>query len=272
MSENHTFGDEEPEEAPLKMHSKAFADFFPEVVLCAFNLISQLLTCKQHYAATGGRASPRLPHEMSEEALLATAIARFRPLNQPLPDGFDLESLPVYRAPISHQEIEAAGVESSEHATTPPSVVEPSSHAPEDLDAASTQPAVASRGPDATQSAAQRLSCQWHGCSRTFAGADGPALLVVCPYHPLIQASVLTLLQSQINNDHIGLPVPGIKFNNPNCRWGNCSYRHATRRFLVAHCMTRVPNYKLFWCSQCGRGFQQKAHVVSHEERMHAKK
>ncbi|KAH0401978.1 hypothetical protein KCU89_g3611, partial [Aureobasidium melanogenum] len=231
MSDTHGTNREEPGDGPPKMQSQAVAEFYPE-----------------HYAATGGRASPRLPHEMDEEALLATAIARFRPLNQPLPPGFDIESLPVYRAPVSFQDFESAGAESTEHAKTPMSDAGPSYPALEDHTVAPTQTAVAVASPGTAQPTPQRLSCEWQGCSRNFEGADAPARLV-----------------SHINHDHIGLPVPRVKFNNPRCRWGNCTYNHQTRRFLVAHCMTHVPQYKIFFCSVCGRGFQQKAHVVRHE-------
>ncbi|KAG9571492.1 hypothetical protein KCU79_g65, partial [Aureobasidium melanogenum] len=86
MSDTHGTNREEPGDGPPKMQSQAVAEFYPE-----------------HYAATGGRASPRLPHEMDEEALLATAIARFRPLNQPLPPGFDIESLPVPSLPSTQK-------------------------------------------------------------------------------------------------------------------------------------------------------------------------
>ncbi|KAH0365970.1 hypothetical protein KCU65_g5706, partial [Aureobasidium melanogenum] len=231
MSDTHAINQEEPEDECLKMQSQTVAEFYPE-----------------HYAATGGRASPRLPHEMDEEALLATAIARFRPLNQPLPPGFDIDSLPVYRAPVSHHEIEDADVETTEHATRLLSDAGPSSPAAEDQPVPPTQTAVAAISPRADQPTPQRLSCEWHGCGRNFEGADAPARLV-----------------SHINHDHIGLPVPRVRFNTPRCRWGNCNYHHQTRRFMVAHCMTHVPEYKIFFCSVCGRGFQQKAHVVRHE-------
>ncbi|KAG9693324.1 hypothetical protein KCU76_g6059, partial [Aureobasidium melanogenum] len=123
---------------------------------------------------------------MDEEALLATAIARFRPLNQPLPPGFDIDSLPVYRAPVSLQKFKSADAESTEHATSLVSDAGPSSPAPEDPAAHPTP---------------QRLSCERQGYSENFDGADAPARLV----------------------------------------------------------------YKIFFCSVCGRGFQQKAHVVRHE-------
>ncbi|KAH0330827.1 hypothetical protein KCU71_g64, partial [Aureobasidium melanogenum] len=136
MSDTHGTNREEPGDGPPKMQSQAVAEFYPE-----------------HYAATGGRASPRLPHEMDEEALLATAIARFRPLNQPLPPGFDIESLPVYRAPVSFQDFESAGAESTEHAKTPMSDAGPSYPALEDHTVAPTQTAVAVASPAETSKA-----------------------------------------------------------------------------------------------------------------------
>jgi hypothetical protein len=39
---------------------------------------------------------------MTEQEQLATAIARFRPLTGPLPLGFDVDSLPIFRTPIPH--------------------------------------------------------------------------------------------------------------------------------------------------------------------------
>ncbi|KAG9858617.1 hypothetical protein KCU98_g513, partial [Aureobasidium melanogenum] len=168
MSDTHAINYEEPGDEPLKMQSQAVAEFYPE-----------------HYAATGGRASPRLPHEMDEEALLATAIARFRPLNQPLPPDFDIDSLPVYRAPVSLQKFKSADAESTEHATSLASDAGPSSPALEDPSVAPAQTAVAGASPSAAHPTPQCLSCEWQGCSKNFDGADAPARLVVSLFHLL---------------------------------------------------------------------------------------
>ncbi|KAK5999415.1 hypothetical protein QM012_005540 [Aureobasidium pullulans] len=242
MADRRFISHEEPGDEPPKMQSQAVAEYYPE-----------------HYAATGGRASPRLPHEMTEEGRLATAIARFRPLNQPLPPGFDLESLPMYRTPVSlptFEEFHAANAlmsmaASTQHVVALSLAAQSLFPAPGALPFALEQPTSAAADPQAAQPAPQPLSCQWEGCRRNFSGDDAPASLV-----------------THINNEHVG--AAGSANATSRCRWRHCVYNHPVRRFLVSHCMTHVPQYKIFFCSTCGRGFQQKAHLVSHE-RTHAK-
>lgn len=122
-----------------------------------------------------GRTSPRLPSEMSEEQQLAVAIAHFRPLDRPLPPGFEVESLPVYRAPISH-----SGLAVDE----PPTPLITSAEESEPASGAVEGPTTAQDTPEA-----QTQTCHWATCSKTFYGFNAPTLLHV--RHPALSDLLL---------------------------------------------------------------------------------
>ena len=110
---------------------------------------------------------------MTEQEQLATAIARFRPLNGPLPPGFDVESLPVFRTPISHPTTPAV---KPDVAAEEPDVVSEPGVMPEEAETktAPVQDPVAI----STTTSADKL-CQWAGCNRTFSDSNAPTLLWV---------------------------------------------------------------------------------------------
>ncbi|KAH0285087.1 hypothetical protein M436DRAFT_86000 [Aureobasidium namibiae CBS 147.97] len=180
---------------------------------------------------------------MTEEQQLAITVARSRPLDGPLPPGFDVETLPVYRAPISHPNM----------TVNPRSAV--SSSAPEHDGAvgeavtAGVNDAVpravlsAVAHPIAVASTPETQTCHWATCTKTFSGFNAPTFLCL-----------------HLTNEHVERPVI-----DPNCKWINCAYSNKTRRFLVSHVGTHVPDYKLLVCDECGRGFQQPAHLVRHQ-------
>lgn len=182
---------EESTTTSVAMHSRAVAELFPEVRRST-PYHKLLLMLGQHYAASNGRVSPRHASEMTEEHQLAVAVARFRPLDGPLPAGFDIESLPVYRGPMSHLSMTAVSTGSDARVTPNATAPEESApvSAPED-DAAVNEPAATAVDDpiavDSTPEAPEDQICHWASCTKTFSGFNGPTLLWVCssssPFH-----------------------------------------------------------------------------------------
>jgi hypothetical protein len=103
---------------------------------------------------------------MTEERRLAVAVARLRPLGGPLPAGFDIESLPTYRGPVSH---DSSGA-----------LVQPSTITTTDEVKTTDEPGSSGvNDPIAVDSTPDAKVCKWTGCSRAFSGANGPTLLWV---------------------------------------------------------------------------------------------
>jgi hypothetical protein len=99
-------------------------------------------------------------------------VARFRPLPGPVPSGFDVESLPVYRAPISHRV--AGWTVINAPATTP-------TPAAEELEAVNEHES-AVEDPIATPSTSDEQKCLWANCNKSYSGFNGPTLLWVSFY------------------------------------------------------------------------------------------
>jgi hypothetical protein len=110
---------------------------------------------------------------MTEEQRLAVAVARFRPLGGPLPVGFDIESLPTYRSPVSHDSSGALVQPSTTTTTTTDEVETSDEPGPSGVN-----------DPIAVDSTPGDQICKWTGCSRSFLGAKGPTLLWVS-FHDL---------------------------------------------------------------------------------------
>jgi hypothetical protein len=197
---------------------------------------------------------------MSEQEQLATAIACFRPLNAPLPPGFDVESLPVYRTPISHPAITAAAAEEPDVAAEESDVVHEPAAMPEE---AETETAPIGN-PIAASTTTPDQICQWAGCSKTFSGLNAPTLLWVS-FHDVSRSDIPKLIHPQLHltNEHVGRPVV-----DPACKWVNCSYSNEERKNLVSHVGgVHAPDYLPLVCEECGKGFKQKSHIDSHKKR-----
>jgi hypothetical protein len=154
--------------ATVSMQSAA-EDFFSKV---SNNITrhQQPLTIEQHYDRSHGHVSPRIPFEMTGEQQLATAVARLRPLDGPLPPDFDIESLPVYRAPVLHK------VAGWTWITAPAAIPTTAPEKPE----AVNEPEVAGVNDPATVAPTPAdQTCQRTGCSKTYPGFNGPTLLWV---------------------------------------------------------------------------------------------
>jgi hypothetical protein len=154
--------------APVSQHN-ASEDFFTEVSNNTSHR-QQPLTIEQHYDRSHGSVSPRLPSEMTEDHQLATAVARFRPLPGPVPSDFDVESLPVYRAPVSHK---VAGWTVINAPATTPTI------APEEPQAVNEPEVAGVNDPVTVAPTPADQTCQWTGCSKTFSGFNGSTLLWV---------------------------------------------------------------------------------------------
>ena len=109
---------------------------------------------------------------MSEEQQLAVAVARFRPLDGPLPPGFDVETLPVYRAPVSHLNVPAAWTRPA-----------PLAAAPQEAEDDNQDVGAAVAGPVTAQDTPENQTCQWASWTKTFSGFNGPILVWVDSPH-----------------------------------------------------------------------------------------
>jgi hypothetical protein len=166
---NSVADNKKSEKIAAVLQQTAETEFYPSVSNNTTHRF-QPLTSAQHYTANRDNTSPRLTTEMDEEKQLATAVARFRPLPGPPPPGFDVETLPVYRAPISHK---VAGWTVINAPTTTPTPAPEEPAIVNELEVAGVDDPVTVAPTPADQ------TCHWHGCNKSFSGFNGPTLLWV---------------------------------------------------------------------------------------------